>query len=90
MSKPIALVSALARDDAHARVFCRVIREMLAAAEADLDPDLVDGGGEERGRIEPAAILGRRDAQARQQRGEAVLLRRAQALALAAAEEGAV
>ena len=60
---------------------------MLAAAEADLEPDLVHLAPEQAGGI--GEVLRGVEPQARQQRPEQVGLPGAQLLALAPAEEGA-
>ena len=70
--------------------FSRARREqMLAAAEADLQPDARDRPRKQRAQVGEVAGAGS-TASARQQRLEQAGLRGAQRLALAAAEEGAV
>ena len=58
----------LAADQADGWVRRGLGGQMLAAAEADLEPDLVDGAGEKGFGVEHRAVDGRHDGQARQQR----------------------
>src|SRR5262245_47304998 len=78
----------LAADEPGARMVERLRDQVLTAAEADLEADVVDRTWKERGEIvrRPREI----DREPRQQRLEQPGLMRAQGMALAAAEECAV
>src|SRR5205085_2999808 len=61
-----AVLEHLAADKADLGVPLGLLGEMLAGAEADLEPDILDGCREQGARIEPP-LLGQADRQSRQQ-----------------------
>src|SRR6185437_13649615 len=83
-----AVLEDLAADDADVAMRRRLGGEMLAAAEADLEPDIVHRRGEQRGGIERARRR-QRDGEARQQRVDQALLAGMQLPAASASVEDA-
>jgi hypothetical protein len=81
-----AILEDLAADDPDTGMRCRLCGEMLAPAEADLEPDLVNRRMKECAGFERAGI-GQRDSEPRQQSFQQVLLARAQLAAAPATIE---
>ena len=77
-------------DEADARIGLRLRDQMLGAAEADFEPNVVDRRRETARARSSGARLAQIEREARQQRVEQLGLPRAQRMALAPAEERAV
>ena len=84
-----AVDEGVAADEADGRMRLRLRDQMLAAAEADFQPDVVERACKKRAQI-GRRRLGEIEREARQQRVEQRRLPRLQRMALAPAEEGAL